>query len=102
MRLFIISLLMLLARFVTAQTNTGHPSTNYEAANWKLWLLDSAQKITITAPPAQSKAELQNIKRIMSQNTEKDLAEIKYWNAGAPAYRWNQIIPGLIEQKQEV
>ena len=37
----------------------------YEAANWKTWLLDDPQQITIAAPPgvAQTKAELQILKQ---------------------------------------
>jgi membrane-associated phospholipid phosphatase len=84
--------------------NIQRQSANYEAANWKTWLLDNPQKITITAPPAatQSKAELQTIRQRMRKVDEKKLAEIKYWDAGAPSYRWNQIAPELIDQKPEV
>ncbi len=79
-------------------------SANYEAANWKTRLLDNPQQITVAAPPAaaQAKTELQLIKKGMGKLDEKKMAEIKYWNAGAPAYRWNQIIPNLISQKPEV
>lgn len=77
---------------------------NYEAANWKIWLLDNPQQITIAAAPtvAQSKAEVQLIKQEMKKLTEKKLAAIKYWDAGAASCRWNQIAPKLIDQKPEV
>ena len=94
MKQFILSIMITLTAMVaTAQ--------NYEAANWKTWLLDNPQQITIIAPPAavQSKAELQLIKQQMVKLDEKKLAEIKYWNAGSPSYRWNQIAPKLIDQK---
>ncbi|MEO7307943.1 MAG: phosphatase PAP2 family protein [Ferruginibacter sp.] len=69
-------------------------SGNYVAANWKTWLLDDPQKINTVAPPnaARSKAELQLVKQAMRKVDEKKLVEIKYWNAGAPSYRWNQVI----------
>jgi membrane-associated phospholipid phosphatase len=35
------------------------------------------------------------VRQRMGKLDEKKLAEIKYWNAGAPAYRWNQIAPKL-------
>ena len=84
--------------------NSLHPSINYEAANWKTWLLDNPQRIMVAAPPsaAQTKAELQFIKQEMTKLDEIKLTEIKYWNAGAPSYRWNQIVLGLMFQKQEV
>jgi hypothetical protein len=69
----------------------------YEAATWKTWLLDNPQQITIAAPPAaaQTKAEFQSIKQRIARIDEKKMTEIKYWDAGAPSYRWNQIVLGL-------
>ncbi|MDB5231800.1 MAG: phosphatase family protein [Chitinophagaceae bacterium] len=83
-----------------AQTSTTRKPANYEAANWKTWLLDNPQQITTIAPPgaAQSQAEIKLIKQQMSKLDDKKLVEIKYWNSGAPSYRWNQIILGLIDQ----
>ncbi|MDB5200505.1 MAG: phosphatase family protein [Chitinophagaceae bacterium] len=84
----------------TAQINVPRQAVNYEAANWKTWLLDNPQQIKIAAPPAaaQSKAELQNIKQAMGKPDQKKTRQIKYWDAGAPSYRWNQVILGLIDQ----
>ncbi len=85
-------------------TEIGAAAQNYEAANWKVWLLDNPQQITIVAPPdaAQTKTELQLIKQQMNKLSEKKLAALKYWDAGAPSYRWNQIAPKLIDQKPEI
>ncbi|HMK04945.1 MAG TPA: phosphatase PAP2 family protein, partial [Ferruginibacter sp.] len=93
MKHIIISLLATLTALAgTAQT------ANYEAANWKPRLLDNPQQITIAAPPSavQTKAELQTLKKGMERPDEKKLAEIKYWDAGAPAYRWNQISASIM------
>ncbi|MEO5685054.1 MAG: phosphatase PAP2 family protein [Chitinophagaceae bacterium] len=81
-----------------AQTNTANRQANYEAANWQPKLLDKPAQITIAAPPAaaQSKAELQSIKKGMTKLDKIKLAEIKYWDAGAPSYRWNQITTGVM------
>ncbi|MEO6454493.1 MAG: phosphatase PAP2 family protein [Ginsengibacter sp.] len=105
MKQFILSSVISLTTIIAkAQINVYSQSLNYEAANWKTWLLDNEEQIKIVAPPgvAQSKAELQTIKLEMNKLDEKKLAEIKYWNAGAPSYRWNQIAPKLIDQKPEV
>jgi membrane-associated phospholipid phosphatase len=92
----LLMVITLIAIIATAQ--------NYEAANWKTWLLDNPQQIAIVAPPTivETKAEMQLIKLQMSKLDEKKLAAIKYWDAGAPSYRWNQIAPKLIDQKPEV
>ena len=105
MKQIILSMVITLTAIVaTAQLEMPRQSANYEAANWKTWLLDNPQKIMIVAPPgaAQSKTELQFIKQGMVTLDEKKLTNIKYWNAGAPAYRWNQIAPKLINQKPEI
>lgn len=105
MRRLIFSIIVSLAALVTkAQVNEAKLSGTYEAANWKTWLLDSSQEVTVIAPPdaAHSKAELQLIKKQMSKLDAKKIASIKYWDAGAPAYRWNQIAPKLIEQNPQV
>ena len=68
MKQIILSIVISLTAIVAmAQMNVPRQSANYEAANWKTWLLDNPQQITIAAPPAaaQSKAELQSIKQRM-------------------------------------
>ena len=105
MKRLILSIAMALTSIVaTAQTSLQQPFANYEAAAWRTWLLNNPQSITTAPPPgiAQSKAELQSLTQAMNALDEKALTQIKYWNAGAPAYRWNQILPGLTAQKQEV
>lgn len=74
------------------------------AANWKTWSIDNPLQIMIGAPPAITsvKTELQTIKQAMNRLDEKRLATIKYWDAGAPSYRWNQIASKLVDQNQKV
>jgi membrane-associated phospholipid phosphatase len=72
-------------------------TANYEAAKWNTWCVAAPQLITIAAPPnaTQTKAEIQLIKQRIKNLDEKKIAEIKYWNAASPSYRWNQIAPKL-------
>ena len=104
MKQIIITTLVILTVIITdAQSQTPHGAINYDAANWKLLFIDKPQQITIPAPrgTTESMAELQSLKRGMNKLDEKKLAAIKYWDAGAPSYRWNQIAPKLIDQKPE-
>jgi membrane-associated phospholipid phosphatase len=98
------SMVMFVAAVAAAQVGDRREPANYEAANWKTWLVDNPQEIIIAAPPgdAQSKTELQSVRKRIGQVDGKKLTEIKYWNAGAPAYRWNQIAPVLLARKPEV
>jgi hypothetical protein len=101
MKQFIFSIAVTLTAIVAAaQPAARRSQTSYEAANWKTWLLDNPGTIIIAAPPAtaQLKQELQTIKKQMTRLDEKKKAAIQYWDAGAPAYRWNQIIDGLLAQ----
>jgi membrane-associated phospholipid phosphatase len=99
---------LIFSTFITVSTLVtiaqSRQSANYEAANWKTKLLDNPKQITIDAPPAvaQSKAELQLIKQRIAKLDKNKMTEIKYWDAGAPVYRWNQIAPKLIDEKPEV
>jgi len=98
------TMITLIAATAMAQADVPRPSTNYNAANWKTWLLDDPQQIVVPPPPSgtQSKAELQTVRQRMSTVDETKMREIKYWDAGAPAYRWNQILPQLVEQSPAV
>jgi membrane-associated phospholipid phosphatase len=82
----------------TAQNMSTRQAANYEAANWKTWLLDNPQQLALAAAPnaAASKAELQVIRQQLAKADDKKLKAVHYWNAGAPAYRWNQIAPELM------
>ena len=88
---------------VSAQTGVSANAVSYEAATWKTWLLDNPQQFTVTPPPnaMQSRAELKTLKQGLRNLSETQLGQIKYWDAGAPAYRWNQIAPKLIYLKME-
>lgn len=80
------------------KTPATHKGANYEAANWKIMLLDHPELIKTTAPPGkdQSRTELQKVKQQVAKVDAQKLQEIKYWDAGAPTYRWNQIATKLV------
>jgi hypothetical protein len=94
----------LLLLFAISLTALMASAQQYDAAKWKTWLLDNPEQITTAAVPnaAQTKTELQSIKQNSNKPDEKKLAVIKYWDAGAPSYRWNQIVLQLLSQKYDV
>lgn len=67
-------------------------TANYEAANWKTFLLND-NDITVPPPPtaAETKKELNALKQQMSAADAKQSSAVQFWDAGAPAYRWNKI-----------
>lgn len=97
MKKFIASITLILTVFIAS-------AQNYEAATWKPWLVSNPEKIITKAPPttAQSKQELQQVKKQLSATDAKKKESIIYWNAGAPSYRWNQIAAKMLNEKQEL
>jgi len=71
----------------------GQHSVRSNAANWKTIVLADAKDVNLAAAPddKQLQMELAEVKQKMSKNTQATLQRISYWDAGAPAYRWNQI-----------
>jgi len=60
------------------------------AGNWKTWVLSSGKAITVPPPPSEAATagELSWLKDFAAQNDTRITAQIKYWDAGPPAYRW--------------
>src|SRR5688572_18286484 len=87
-----------------AQKDGTSESSGYEAAKWKTKLIDNQVSIVVAAPPAAPSLqnELSLVKQQLAKLDDKKMQEIRYWDAGAPAYRWNQIGPKLISQNHEI
>lgn len=64
------------------------------AGNWQTWVISSGRDYRVPPPPnpAQTQAELRALADLISQNDEQDRQQIAFWDAGAPAYRWIDLI----------
>lgn len=83
----ILALLLLLAVHLPAQTEPA-------AGNWKTWFISSGQAHRLAPPPPDKK----EIEAVIAQQEALDSAgrqQIKYWNAGAPSYRWQNLMSKL-------
>ncbi len=63
------------------------------AGTWKTWVVPSVKQIRLAAPPnaAASATEVQTIKALMAEATPDNLAQVSYWDAGPPGYRWMEL-----------
>jgi membrane-associated phospholipid phosphatase len=63
------------------------------AGTWKTWVVPSVSQIRLPAPPnaAASAAEIQTIKSLMAESNPDTRAQVAYWDAGPPGYRWMQL-----------
>ena len=70
-----------------------------DAGRWQTWVLPSPDAVQPPAPPAggASRAELKPMRA--TGVSADDLAQIVYWDAGSPSYRWLQIAFDQIKGK---
>lgn len=64
------------------------------AAMWKTWVIPSSNTFRLPPPPDSDTTtmELRQVRDEMSQRNEAATASIRFWDAGAPAYRWMQLV----------
>lgn len=90
--------LALVALTLTVPVYAGdkHSGSQVEptAGQWKTWAIPSGKEYRVPAPPtpSETQAELRQLAELISHNTSETAAQIAYWDAGAPAYRWIDLI----------
>lgn len=65
------------------------------AGKWKTWIISSGADYRVPAPPdaAETKAELQHLHVLTTEHVDETRRQqIKHWNAGAPVYRWMDML----------
>jgi len=68
--------------------------TEPDAGNWRTWVISSGKDYRVPPPPGhrETKAELRALAELMSRNDAQVRQQIAFWDAGAPAYRWIDMI----------
>lgn len=63
------------------------------AGKWQTWVLSSGNQMRLPAPPdaTSTAAELQWLKAFTASADDMAKAQVGYWDAGSPAYRWIKI-----------
>jgi membrane-associated phospholipid phosphatase len=91
--------LLLLTLAWQAEAGEGHEgrsggSIEPQAGHWKTWVISSGEDYRVPPPPspARTRAELWRLADVMSGNDDATRMKIRYWDAGAPAYRWIDLI----------
>jgi membrane-associated phospholipid phosphatase len=64
-----------------------------QAGQWQTWVLTASDEVQPPAPPdpAATLTELAELKTLVSQRDAIAQAQVAYWDAGSPSYRWVQI-----------
>jgi membrane-associated phospholipid phosphatase len=64
------------------------------AGKWRTWVISSGKDYRVPPPPGSgdTKAELRSLAELISHNDAQIRQQIAFWDAGAPAYRWIDMI----------
>ena len=85
---------------MTVLLTAGSLSAQVEplAGLWKTWVIPSGSAMRLPMPPdaAGTTAELQWVRAAVSARDQAALAQIRYWDAGDPGYRWMQLTQQLV------
>lgn len=74
------------------------PQTNGQiepnAGKWQTWVISSGTNYRVPPPPGpdETSAELKSLPGLISHNDAQVQQQIQFWDAGAPAYRWMDMI----------
>src|SRR5260370_28196741 len=71
------------------------------AGQWKTGGMAAGRALGLPAPPdvAGPAAEIQWVKSCVAARTQANLAQVHFWDAGAPGYRWMQLTEQLAVSK---
>jgi len=71
-----------------------HAQVEPEAGNWRTWFITSGKSYRLQAPSSY-KEEIAQVISIQKNLDSAGRAQIIYWNAGAPGYRWHEMMSKL-------
>ncbi|HKH59284.1 MAG TPA: phosphatase PAP2 family protein, partial [Flavitalea sp.] len=96
-RFLLPSTLIILSALLCNIPSQAFSQTQPDVGNWKTWIVNTSE-VNIARPPdkEQTQKELVAIKETLAKNDNKTLYQIKYWDAGSPAYRWNEIATAMV------
>jgi len=64
------------------------------AGAWKTWVLRSGSELRLPPPPdaAATGLELDELRALAAARDGAALDRVRFWDAGAPGYRWNELM----------
>ncbi len=65
-----------------------------KAGKWRTWVISSGKDYRVPPPPGrkETRAELKSLADLIKHNNAETHQQIAFWDAGAPAYRWIDLI----------
>lgn len=72
----------------------GNAQVEPDAGSWRTWVISEVASAYRLPPPpsdAQTREEAEDLKVVATQRDEPAVNLVRFWDAGAPPYRWLQI-----------
>ena len=80
--------------------SSSFSQSSSDVSNWKTFLVNADEANVAPAPgKEQTQRELSAVKDRLAKNDAKTLQQIRYWDAGSPAYRWNEMVSGMVSMR---
>ena len=76
---------------ILAAATRLYAQTEPNAGSWKTWFISSGKDYRLPAP-ASRKEEITQVIEKQKLLDATELQKIQYWNAGAPGYRWQEMM----------
>src|SRR5436305_2668825 len=91
-------ILFTVALVVSARAQDTASQIEPGAGSWKTWIISSGKDFRVPPPPdaAATKAELDWVRAAVAEKDPNVVASISYWDAGAPGYRWIELITNRV------
>lgn len=85
----ILLIILLFSNYSMAQVEPG-------AGKWKTFVISSVKEYRLPPPDKTKTAtEIKEIQTLQVNSNQEAINKILFWSAGAPGYRWNQLITKL-------
>lgn len=70
------------------------PQIEPGAGTWQTWVLASGDELRPAPPPdkAATKKEMAELQALVAERDKAAMAQIAYWDAGSPSYRWTKLL----------
>jgi membrane-associated phospholipid phosphatase len=96
---FLLGTVALSGNYLNGQTPTQMVEPG--AGSWRTWIISSGRDLQVTPPDRAGMAgELTWLREFMRSANDQALAQMDYWDIGAPSSRWMDLISDRVRREQ--
>ena len=87
------AMFLLLSSVIAAPGAELATAPDSDAGTWKTWVISSGKDFRVPPPPDRGETEKEAVEvaKLAASRDKATLAQISYWDTGAPSYRWSEL-----------